>query len=43
MANEFLDEEEELIRLTHEQAMLLNRFGRDPRMVITGCAGSGKT
>ena len=43
MANEFLDEEEELIRLTHQQAMLLNRFGRDRRMVITGCAGSGKT
>jgi hypothetical protein len=43
MANEFLDEEEALIRLTHDQAMLLNRFGRERRMVITGCAGSGKT
>ncbi len=43
MASEFLDEEEALITLTHEQAMLLNRFGRDRRMVITGCAGSGKT
>jgi hypothetical protein len=43
MANEFLDEAETLIRLTHEQALLLNRFGRNPRMVITGCAGSGKT
>jgi hypothetical protein len=43
MASEFLEEEEALIRLTHEQAMLLNRFGRDRRMVITGCAGSGKT
>ncbi len=43
MASEFLDEEEALITLTHDQAMLLNRFGRDPRMVITGCAGSGKT
>src|SRR5213078_2958594 len=43
MASEFLDEEEALITLTHEQGMLLNRFGRDRRMVITGCAGSGKT
>jgi AAA domain/Nuclease-related domain/UvrD-like helicase C-terminal domain len=43
MSSEFLDEEEALITLTHDQAMLLNRFGRDPRMVVTGCAGSGKT
>jgi hypothetical protein len=43
MAAEFLEEEEQLITLTHEQAALLARFGRDPRMVITGCAGSGKT
>jgi hypothetical protein len=43
LANEFLEEEEALIRLTHDQAMLLNRFGRDPRMVVMGCAGSGKT
>jgi len=43
MASEFLEEEEALITLTHEQAMLLSRFGRDRRMVITGCAGSGKT
>lgn len=43
MASEFLEEEEALITLTRDQAMLLNRFGRDPRMVVTGCAGSGKT
>ena len=43
MASEFLDEEEALITLTHDQAMLLNRFGRDRRMVVSGCAGSGKT
>jgi hypothetical protein len=43
MAAEFLDEEEALITLTHQQALLLNRFARDKRMVITGCAGSGKT
>ncbi|MBA2506984.1 MAG: AAA family ATPase [Thermoleophilaceae bacterium] len=43
MSDRFLDEEESLIKLTHEQSMLLRRFGRDRRMVITGCAGSGKT
>jgi NAD(P)-dependent dehydrogenase (short-subunit alcohol dehydrogenase family) len=43
MAARFLDEEEELIRLTNEQALLLRRLQRNPRMVITGCAGSGKT
>ena len=43
MASEFLDEEEQLDQLTHEQTMLLRRFGRDQRMVVTGCAGSGKT
>ena len=43
MAAEFLDEEEALILLTHEQSMLLARMRRDPRMVIRGCAGSGKT
>ena len=30
-------------RSPREQAALLNRFGRDRRMVVTGCAGSGKT
>ncbi len=43
MAAAFLDEEEALVTLTHEQAALLTRFGRDRRMVVTGCAGSGKT
>ena len=43
MAAEFLDEEEALVLLTHEQSMLLARMRRDPRMVIRGCAGSGKT
>lgn len=43
MAAEFLEEEAALITLTHQQALLLNRFARDRRMVITGCAGSGKT
>ena len=43
MAAEFLDEEEALVLLTHEQSMLLARMRRDHRMVIRGCAGSGKT
>lgn len=43
MAERFLDEEAELIKLTHEQTMLLRRFGRDRRLVVSGCAGSGKT
>ena len=43
MAEQFLDEEVQLIRLTHDQTMLLRRYGRDRRMVVTGCAGSGKT
>ena len=43
MAKEFLDEEEALITLTHDQARLLHRYGRDKRMVVTGPAGSGKT
>jgi hypothetical protein len=43
MSTDFLDEEEQLITLTHQQSMLLNRYGRDLRMVVTGCAGSGKT
>jgi superfamily I DNA and RNA helicase len=43
MAERFLEEEEELITLTHEQALLLSRLGRQRRMVVTGPAGSGKT
>lgn len=43
MATEFLEEEEQLVLLTHEQSALLSRFGRERRMVVTGCAGSGKT
>lgn len=43
MAEAFLDEEEAMVRLTHEQAALLARQGRERRMVVTGCAGSGKT
>ncbi|MGI8440110.1 MAG: NERD domain-containing protein [Thermoleophilaceae bacterium] len=43
MAAEFADEEEALVELTHEQTMALARMRRDRRMVVTGCAGSGKT
>ena len=43
MAERFLDEEEKLITLTHDQALLLQRHGREKRMVVTGPAGSGKT
>lgn len=43
MATSFLDEEAEMITLTHQQANLLNRFARDRRLAVHGCAGSGKT
>jgi NAD(P)-dependent dehydrogenase (short-subunit alcohol dehydrogenase family) len=43
MATLFEEEDRQLVELTGEQAALLNRFGRDRRMVVTGCAGSGKT
>ena len=43
MAERFIDEEEKLITLTHDQALLLQRHGREKRMVVTGPAGSGKT
>ena len=43
MATTVDEEERQLVELTYEQAALLRRFGRDRRMVVTGCAGSGKT
>lgn len=43
MAQEFLGEEREMVLLTRQQTALLGQFGRDRRMVVTGCAGSGKT
>lgn len=43
LAVDFLEEEEQLVLLTHEQSMALARMQRDKRMVIHGCAGSGKT
>lgn len=43
MATEFLDEEEALIHLTHEQSHLLTHVRHASRLVVRGCAGSGKT
>lgn len=43
MATLFEEEDRQLVELTEQQAALLNHFGRDRRMVVTGCAGSGKT
>ncbi len=43
MATKFLEEEEALVTLTHEQSMALARMKRNRRMAIYGCAGSGKT
>ncbi len=43
MAERFLEAEEQLIRLTAEQGLLLARLARTKRLAVTGCAGSGKT
>jgi hypothetical protein len=43
MATLFAEEDRALVELTEEQAAILNHYGRDRRMVVTGCAGSGKT
>ena len=43
MATLFEEEDRQLVELTEQQSALLNHFGRDRRMVVTGCAGSGKT
>src|SRR5688572_18450864 len=43
LAESFLEEEEQLITLTHQETMLLRRHSRDRRMAVSGCAGSGKT
>jgi Nuclease-related domain/AAA domain/UvrD-like helicase C-terminal domain len=43
LVDEFADEEEQLVLLTAEQSTVMNRYARAKRMVITGCAGSGKT
>ncbi|MGH2978860.1 MAG: AAA family ATPase, partial [Solirubrobacterales bacterium] len=43
LAETFLEEEQQLIQLTHGETQLLRRFGRNRRMAVSGCAGSGKT
>jgi hypothetical protein len=43
LATIFDEEERQLVLLTHDQALLLQRLGRARRLVVTGCAGSGKT
>ena len=43
MAEEILEEEAALIQLTSEQSLALARLGRNRRLVVYGCAGSGKT
>jgi hypothetical protein len=43
LATAFAEEDQALVELTDEQSAILNRYGRDRRMVVTGCAGSGKT
>jgi hypothetical protein len=43
LAHTFTEEQADLIRLTSQQASILNRYGRERRLVVYGCAGSGKT
>ena len=43
LAAEFVDEEREIVRLTTQQFNLLDFLGSRRRVVIYGCAGSGKT
>lgn len=43
LAERILEEEEQLVLLTAEQSRLLKCMAREPRMLVTGCAGSGKT
>jgi len=43
LAADIVDEEAALVQLTGEQAWVLARLGRTPKMAVTGCAGSGKT
>lgn len=43
MAEEFMDEYEELVTLTQSQAEVLRRLAKARRLAVRGCAGSGKT
>jgi predicted ATPase len=43
MWGEFVQEKEQLIRLTEQQYLILDALNRQRRAAICGCAGSGKT
>jgi hypothetical protein len=43
LARDFEDEEQQIKRLTEEQYDVLTDFERTSRLLVTGCAGSGKT
>jgi hypothetical protein len=43
MWGEFVHEQQDLIRLTQQQYMILDALSRQRRAAISGCAGSGKT
>jgi superfamily I DNA/RNA helicase len=43
LAKDFETEEEQIKVLTEEQYEVLDEFERSPRLLVTGCAGSGKT
>ncbi|MCK4451090.1 MAG: AAA family ATPase, partial [Anaerolineae bacterium] len=43
MWGEFVQEQEQLIRLTEQQYLILDVLNRQRRAAICGCAGSGKT
>lgn len=43
LASKILRDENELIRLTDEQARVMEAFSEQPRLIVEGPAGSGKT
>jgi hypothetical protein len=43
LATEIAEEERQLLRLTAEQFVMLDFLGRNRRVAVSGCAGSGKT
>ena len=43
LADEIGDEQVELLKLTNEQGRTLQALRRNPRVLVRGCAGSGKT
>jgi len=43
LANQIIEEEEEIIKLTEQQYTILRAMQQVPRLSVSGCAGSGKT